>query len=61
VAFNLLAGAEYLCIPSVVREPGPDKSVRGLASPSQRPAFEFKTVQGGRNDPGTWHYPEDCA
>ncbi len=61
VAFNLLAGAEYLCIPSVVRELGLEKTVRGIASPSQRPAFEFRSVRGGPNDPGTWHYPEDCA
>ena len=38
VAFNLLAGAEYLCIPSVVRELAPDKTVRGIASPSQKRA-----------------------
>ena len=61
VAFNLLAGAEYVCIPSVVREPGLQTSVLGVASPSLRPAFEFRTVRGGPNDPGTWHYPEDCA
>jgi hypothetical protein len=61
VAFNLLAGAEYVCIPSVVREVGLQKSVRAVASPSLRPAFEFRSVQGGPNDPGTWHYPEDCA
>ena len=61
VAFNLLAGAEYLCIPSVVRELGLEKTVRGVASPSQRPAFEFRSARGGPNDPGTWHYPEDCA
>ena len=61
VAFNLLAGAEYLCIPSVVRELAPDKTVRGIASPLQKPAFEFRTVRGGPSDPGTWHYPEDCA
>jgi hypothetical protein len=61
VAFNLAAGAEYVCIPSVVRELGLQKTVRAIASPSLRPAFEFRSGQGGPNDPGTWHYPEDCA
>jgi hypothetical protein len=61
VAFNLLAGAEYVCIPSVVRELGLLKTVRAVASPPQRPAFEFRTVRGGPGDPGTWHYPEDCV
>ena len=61
LAFNLKAGAEYVCIPSVVRELGQQKSVRAVASPSFRPAFEFRSVRGGPNDPGTWHYPEDCA
>src|SRR5579864_5185862 len=61
VAFNLLAGAEYVCVPSVVRELGLQKTVRAVASPAKRPAFEFRTVQGGPGDPGTWHYPEDCA
>jgi hypothetical protein len=61
VAFNLVAGAEYVCIPSVVRELGLQKTVRGVASPPVRPAFEFRSVRGGPDDPGTWHYPEDCA
>lgn len=61
VAFNLVAGAEYVCIPSVVREVGLQKTVRGVASPPVRPTFEFRSVQGGASDPGTWHYPEDCA
>src|ERR1051326_1012761 len=61
VAFNLLAGAEYVCIPSVVRELGLQKSVRAVASPSQGPTFEFRSVQGGPNDPGTWHRLEDCV
>jgi hypothetical protein len=61
VAFNLLAGAEYICIPSVVREAGLQKTVRAVASPAHRPEFEFRTVRGGPADPGTWHYPEDCA
>jgi hypothetical protein len=61
VAFNLLAGAEYVCIPSVVRELGLQKSVRAVASPSQGPTFEFRSVQGGPDDPGTWHRLEDCA
>jgi hypothetical protein len=61
VAFNLLAGAEYLCIPSVVRELGLEKIIWGMASPAHRPAFEFRSVRGGPDDPGTWHYPEDCA
>jgi hypothetical protein len=61
VAFNLLAGAEYVCIPSVVRELGLQKTVRAVASPSQGRTFEFRSVQGGLNDPGTWHRLEDCA
>ncbi len=61
VGFNLLAGAEYVCIPSVVRELGLQKTVRAVASPSLGPAFEFRSVQGGTNDPGTWHRVEDCA
>lgn len=61
VAFNLLAGAEYVCIPSVVRELELQTSLRAVASPSRGPAFEFRGVQGGPNDPGTWHRVEDCA
>ena len=61
VAFNLLAGAEYVCVPSVVRELGLQNTVRGVASPAHRQPFEFRSVRGGPNDPGTWHYPEDCA
>jgi hypothetical protein len=45
----------------VVRELGLQKTVRGIASPAARPAFEFRSVRGGPSDPGTWHYPEDCA
>ena len=61
MAFNLRAGAEYVCIPSVVRELGLQNTVRGVASPPIRPAFEFRSVQGSPSDPGTWHYPEDCV
>jgi hypothetical protein len=61
VAFNLLAGGEYVCIPSVVREFGLQNIVRAIASPPLRPSFEFRSVRGTPSDPGTWHYPEDCA
>jgi hypothetical protein len=61
VAFNLVTGAEYVCIPSVVREVGLQNTVRGVASPPRRPAFEFRSVRGGPSDPGTWHYPRDCT
>ena len=61
VAFNLVAGAEYVCIPSVVRELGHQKTVRGVASPPVGPAFEFRSIRGGPSDPGTWHYPEGCV
>jgi hypothetical protein len=60
VAFNLAPGPEYVCVPSVVRELGLEKTVRGLASPAVQPKFEFRTVRGGANEPGTWHYPDEC-
>ncbi|MBV9581161.1 MAG: hypothetical protein JO057_21475 [Chloroflexi bacterium] len=61
VAFTLLAGSEYVCIPSVVRQLGLQQNVLAVASPPLRPAFEFRSVRGGPSDPGTWHYPEECA
>jgi hypothetical protein len=61
VAFNLVTGTEYVCVPSVVRELGMQSSVRGVASPPLGATFEFRTMRGGPSDPGTWHYPKDCG